>query len=195
LVNSIPVAANDSVHSEGQPVTVTVLGNDTDADPLDPLTIVNATNGVGGTVAIQGSSITYTPGASYTGDDVFLYTISDGYGGVATASVTVQAEGTLTRTAAITAAAVPGAPGMSFTSLQVPSIGDDLITAWLANASSASVKKKTLLIAGNPAAALFGNGDVIPGSSGLTFTKLGTPVCDDAGASRLSGRFCRTRCD
>jgi hypothetical protein len=181
LVNTAPVAANDSVNSGGQPVTVTVLGNDADAD-LDPLTIVNTTNGAGGTVAIQGSSITYTPGAGYTGDDVFSYTIADGYGGAATASVTVQAESTFTRTAAITGTAVPGAgPGMSFTSMQVPSIGDDLITAWLANASSASVRKKTLLIAGNPATALFGNGDAIPGSSGLVFTKLGTPVCDDAG--------------
>jgi hypothetical protein len=40
-------------------------------------------------VTNNGTNVTYTPGAGYTGSDSFTYTISDGKGGTATATVTI----------------------------------------------------------------------------------------------------------
>ena len=42
-----------------------------------------------GTATITGSEISYTPAAGYSGADSFTYTISDGRGGTASASVAV----------------------------------------------------------------------------------------------------------
>ena len=93
-----PVAVDDG--SGGNPIPILntttslldVLGNDSDPDG-DDLTVSAKTDGVHGTVAITSDDkfVTYTPNnATYTGSDVFTYTISDGNGGSATASVYVS---------------------------------------------------------------------------------------------------------
>jgi hypothetical protein len=68
---------------------VPVLDNDDDVDG-DTLTV----SGVGiadhGTTDVTGGVVTYTPEAGYTGLDGFDYTVSDGAGGHATASVAVD---------------------------------------------------------------------------------------------------------
>ena len=68
--------------------SIDVLSNDSDPDG-DPLTItsVGAATG-GGSVSLNGSTISFTPGAS-AGNDSFSYTISDGKGGTASAIVRV----------------------------------------------------------------------------------------------------------
>ncbi|WP_140627733.1 immunoglobulin-like domain-containing protein [Methylibium rhizosphaerae] len=99
-VNDAPVAVGDSVATnEDTPVTIAVLGNDSDADG-DALA-VTAINGtaiaVGSPVLLpQGSvslnadgTLTFTPAADYNGPASFDYTVSDGQGGSSTASVTV----------------------------------------------------------------------------------------------------------
>jgi len=93
--NRTPVAVNDgpagsyTFLNTAMP-TLSVIGNDTDADE-DTLTITSVTQGAHGVVGIAsgGSAVSYDPEDSYVGADSFIYTISDGYGGTATGTVNV----------------------------------------------------------------------------------------------------------
>src|SRR5439155_26737594 len=89
-VNDPPSANDDNATVlEGGSVTVAVLGNDTDPDlPGDTLTVSSVTQGSNGTVVNNaGVSVTYTHNGSETTSDTFTYTISDGHGGTASATV------------------------------------------------------------------------------------------------------------
>jgi hypothetical protein len=88
-VNDAPVANNDSATTdEDTPITVNVVGNDTDVDG-DSLVVSSVTQSTNGTVTFAGGSVTYTPNANFNGSDSFTYTVSDGNGGTATATVSV----------------------------------------------------------------------------------------------------------
>lgn len=91
--NRVPLAVNDTATTAGlTPVTVSVLNNDSDPDG-DPLTVTAVTQPAAGTVAISqvGKAVTFTPNAnSSITTQSFNYTISDGRGGTATASVSVK---------------------------------------------------------------------------------------------------------
>jgi DNA/RNA endonuclease G (NUC1) len=88
-VNDAPVAVNDSATTdEDTTVNVNVLSNDSDVDG-DSLTVSAVTQGTHGSVTNNGSNVTYSPAANFNGTDSFTYTISDGHGGTATASVSV----------------------------------------------------------------------------------------------------------
>src|SRR6202012_3808026 len=108
-VDHPPVATPDSVSANyNTPVSIAVLGNDTDADG-DKLTVTQV-NGqaitaggaavpvvVGGvtegSVSLDASgNLTFTPAAGYTGPATFNYTIDDGHGGTSTASVNVAVD-------------------------------------------------------------------------------------------------------
>lgn len=90
--NTPPVANPDSAStSPGTGVTISVVGNDTDADG-DTLTVTSSTTPANGTVSCGSTSCTYTPASGFSGIDTFTYTISDGYGGSATATVTITVE-------------------------------------------------------------------------------------------------------
>ena len=85
-----PDAIDDSAATTpGNPVTIAVLANDSDADG-DTLTVTAATQGAHGSVTTDGTTVTYSPGAGFTASDSFTYTISDGNGGSDTATVTVS---------------------------------------------------------------------------------------------------------
>ncbi|WP_310542643.1 Ig-like domain-containing protein [Phenylobacterium sp.] len=87
--NSAPVASNDSASANaGQPTNIQPLTNDNDADG-DFLSLVNVTPPNQGSVTIDGATLVYTSAAGYSGSDVFSYTLTDGRGGTATASVSV----------------------------------------------------------------------------------------------------------
>ncbi|MEO5625733.1 MAG: Ig-like domain-containing protein [Dokdonella sp.] len=89
LANQPPQAVDDTANAAfGQPVTVAVLGNDSDPDG-DTLSIIGVTAPTSGTVVISGNVVVYTPAAGFSGIDRFAYTISDGRGGTASAFVTV----------------------------------------------------------------------------------------------------------
>ena len=90
-VNDPPVAnADTATVAEDGTVNVAVLTNDSDMDG-DTLTVAAATQGAHGTVAVNpDKTVKYTPAANYNGADSFTYTISDGHGGTATASVAVS---------------------------------------------------------------------------------------------------------
>ncbi|MFW1931622.1 Ig-like domain-containing protein, partial [Acinetobacter baumannii] len=101
--NTPPVASDDTYNTAfNTPVTLNPLANDTDADG-NPLTItaingvtltpgsaqqINTPNGVVN-IDAQGN-ITFTPNAGFTGQESFSYSISDGQGGSATATETIN---------------------------------------------------------------------------------------------------------
>lgn len=89
-VNDLPVAANDSaVTDEDTPVTIIVLGNDGDVDG-DTLTVVSAGPAGNGSVTVNpDGTVTYTPNVNFCGVDTFNYTVSDGNGGTAPATVAI----------------------------------------------------------------------------------------------------------
>ncbi len=62
--------------------------SDPDGDPLG-LTAVGAMSTNGGSVALAGGVVTFTPAAGFAGDDLFRYTVGDGRGGFATTDVAV----------------------------------------------------------------------------------------------------------
>jgi hypothetical protein len=86
-VNDPPVASDDTGSSaEDNPVTVGVTANDTDTEN-DVLTVTSWTAALNGTVSCAGAACTYTPDVDWFGTDSFTYTVSDGNGGTATATV------------------------------------------------------------------------------------------------------------
>lgn len=93
--NSAPVAVDDSfsVVRNSVDVFLDVLRNDSDPDLGDAITVTAVGAASNGTVQIaaNGSGVTYTPDADYTGSDSFTYTITDGRGltATATAGITV----------------------------------------------------------------------------------------------------------
>jgi VCBS repeat-containing protein len=107
LVNNPPVAEGDTAATdEDNPVTVTapgVLDNDSDPDAGDILTMTAVdTSGTVGLVNAWGTdgSFTYNPNGQFeylqagsSTTDSFTYTVSDGYGGSDTATVTVTVNG------------------------------------------------------------------------------------------------------
>src|SRR5690606_20189388 len=67
---------------------IDVLANDFDPEG-DPLTIISVGTPATGTAVIAGNEILYTAGSTFPGNDAFTYTISDGNGGTASATVRV----------------------------------------------------------------------------------------------------------
>jgi len=91
-----PVAVDDTAYTtDKQPVTIDVLANDTDPSGLT-LTVVSTTQGKKGSVSInQDGTLLYTPNAKPKGqkaqpNDQFTYTIDDGFGNTATATVSIR---------------------------------------------------------------------------------------------------------
>ena len=90
-VNDAPLANDDAVSTdEDTSVNIPVLDNDTDVDG-DILSVSQIiTDPSNGIVVIEAdNSITYTPAADYNGVDSFVYEVSDGNGGIDTATVTI----------------------------------------------------------------------------------------------------------
>ena len=110
-VNDPPTAENDSLttYQTMQVTTGNMLSNDKDVDG-DILTISGYTQPAHGSVKENGGgTFIYTPDAEFHGTDSFTYTISDGNGGGATAtvSITVISPITLEITSPLDGALVP----------------------------------------------------------------------------------------
>ena len=90
-VHPPPVAPDDDAETaHGTAVTIDVLANDSDPDG-DSLVIegVSAPTSGSATATVTAGSVTYTPDPGFAGTDEFSYTIDDGNGGTAGATVTV----------------------------------------------------------------------------------------------------------
>lgn len=86
-VNAAPLANNDSTTTpQNTLVTVNVLANDSDPDN-DSLSVIDVSSAANGQATTDGTTVTYTPNAGFSGSDSFSYTISDGRGGTASATV------------------------------------------------------------------------------------------------------------
>ncbi|MFO7594354.1 MAG: Ig-like domain-containing protein [Pseudomonadota bacterium] len=96
-INDNPVAGDDAfaVEQDSSNNSLDVLANDTDVDG-DALTIttLGATDN-GGSVTTDGLTVSYTPAAGFSGVETFSYDISDGNGGVDSATVTVTVNATV----------------------------------------------------------------------------------------------------
>src|SRR5262249_44221421 len=88
--NHPPVASPDSAQViENIAATIDVMANDSDPDG-DKLAVSSFTQGPHGQVTANADgTLTYTPAPNYLGSDSFAYTISDGRGGTATATVSI----------------------------------------------------------------------------------------------------------
>jgi uncharacterized repeat protein (TIGR01451 family) len=88
--NADPVAAADvAATGEGDARDIDVLGNDSDPNTGQTLTVASVTQPGHGTTAIVAGKVRYTPEAGFKGIDTFTYTAGDGNGGTATGTVTV----------------------------------------------------------------------------------------------------------
>jgi outer membrane protein OmpA-like peptidoglycan-associated protein len=91
--NDPPIAVDDEYTVEGNSGdnSLSVLDNDSDPD-MDPLSITQVSTPSHGSIKWTPGSqvILYTPNHGFFGDDSFTYTISDGKGGTAVATVRIQ---------------------------------------------------------------------------------------------------------
>ncbi|ORE90818.1 tandem-95 repeat protein, partial [Aurantimonas sp. 22II-16-19i] len=89
--NDGPAAAADAGFATAEDTALVItaaelLGNDGDVDG-DSLTIASVQDAVGGTVALVGGNVVFTPAADATGTASFTYTVEDADGASSTASV------------------------------------------------------------------------------------------------------------
>jgi cysteine-rich repeat protein len=93
-VNDAPVVVADSLAGQRNMTLVTatsaLLANDTDIDG-DTLTVTAVAAASMGTVALAGTTVTYTPPAGFAGTATFMYTVSDGSAeAIGTVTVTIS---------------------------------------------------------------------------------------------------------
>ncbi|MBC6474020.1 MAG: tandem-95 repeat protein, partial [Hormoscilla sp. GM102CHS1] len=97
IVNAAPEAVNDEVTVQvGTTSTIDVLANDTDTgdfnDDVLSVTGFSAISDQGHPITRDGNSLRYTPAIDFSGTDSFEYSISDGNGGIDSATVTITVE-------------------------------------------------------------------------------------------------------
>jgi len=89
-VNDPPVATDDSATTpEDTPVTIAVLANDSDVDVGDTLSVTSVSDPSKATIN-EDNTVTYNPDPDFNGPASFTYEVSDGKGGIATATVTID---------------------------------------------------------------------------------------------------------
>jgi hypothetical protein len=86
-VNDAPVASSQSVATfAGTAVGITLTATDVDGDDLTYVVLAETAHG---TLSGSGAALTYTPGASFVGEDSFTFAADDGVAQSAPATVTI----------------------------------------------------------------------------------------------------------
>jgi S-formylglutathione hydrolase FrmB len=119
VANRPPVAFSDSftVNEDSAANLLAVLTNDSDPDVGQSISVTAVSSAAYGTLSVVGTGVTYKPNANFNGTDSFSYTISDGKGGTATASVNVTVTPRLSSWNNIPTGALPtGVQHLSFLS-------------------------------------------------------------------------------
>jgi hypothetical protein len=89
-VNDAPVPGSDTVTAVvGKSLRIPVLLNDTDVDQ-DQLRLVSITSPANGSARREGNFVIYRTRLATAGTDSFTYTVSDGNGGTATGTVSIN---------------------------------------------------------------------------------------------------------
>ena len=192
-VNSAPEPKPDTATLQNlsdvtaTPLTVAVLGNDTDPDKGDIFTVTSTTAGAHGTVTHTGATVTYTPGLTFTTSDTFTYTVTDGDGASGTATVTILLGNPAAFGIARKGTTVPGGDiGDTFTLFGQPSISLDGTLAFTATYKNASKQTHRALFSGDPASLtrpvslLLHDTDLAQGTN-LAHTKFSDPAMNAKG--------------
>lgn len=178
--NSTPTANNDAATVlQGETVVIKALGNDTDPDGGQTLTItqVNGLSLAAGPVAVANGTVSllsngalaFTANASFAGATTFNYAITDGFGAIAIATVTVNV--TSTSTAGVN-------DGASLLSISGVAAEDQVLTAILGPDPDG---------AGTPATFQWLlNGAAIAGATGSTYT---VALADIGGAITVRANY------
>ncbi|MEM7259386.1 MAG: Ig-like domain-containing protein, partial [Pseudomonadota bacterium] len=88
--NNPPVAVDDAASTTmDMAVRISVLVNDTDADAADTLSIATVSDVVNGTAVVDGDDVVFTPTTGLIGEGSFNYEVTDGSGGIDSASVRI----------------------------------------------------------------------------------------------------------
>jgi Ca2+-binding RTX toxin-like protein len=146
--NQPPVANTDSATTaQNTAVTLeasTLLANDTDANG-DTLSLTEVSNAVNGSVTFSNSNVIFTPSTNFTGNASFNYSISDGFGGTSSATVSVAVGAT-----------------------QIGGSGNDTLTGTAGNDSLIGNAGNDTLIGGNGTDFLLGSAgdDLLNGDNG-----------------------------
>ncbi len=165
-VNDAPVAVADTATTaEDTAATIaaaTLLANDTDVEGAT-LTITAVGGAVNGTVALAGTTITFTPTANFSGTASFTYTLSDG---------TATATGTVT----VTVTPVNDAPVATADAVTTAEDAAATVAAATLLANDTDAEGSTLTVTAVSAAT---NGTVALAGTTITFT----PTADFNGAA------------
>ncbi|WP_206483423.1 Ig-like domain-containing protein [Thalassotalea sp. G2M2-11] len=90
--NQPPIAIDDAiVMIQGNSVGIQVMANDSDPDG-DIIRVLSASASFGNVVIEENGTLTYSPVNNYIGNDIIVYSISDGHGGTDTAQVAITIE-------------------------------------------------------------------------------------------------------
>jgi VCBS repeat-containing protein len=90
-VNDLPVAFVDTgTTAEDTPITINVITNDTSGDGSLTIAATVPPPAASGTIAVVGSSITFTPALNFLGDVSFSYRVTDPDGDASNANVDIR---------------------------------------------------------------------------------------------------------
>jgi hypothetical protein len=176
MTNTLPILAPDVVTTPLRtPVTINVLANDTDPDGDVLIAALVSEPAHGGVVLNGDGTFTYYPGDSFSGQDSFTYSVSDGQVGATlgqtTVTITVGSGGTTP--APIPTLANPPAPGL--TPVQFEVSGCPALVKWAAEEIGVSEQVLAIWIGSSMGTA----GDIQPCDSCARF-KAAAEILQDA---------------
>ncbi len=90
-INLPPVAVDDSANSDGGPISIVILGNDSDPEGGE-LSLTNVMPPTFGTFTLTGNTINYTPNEGFVGVETIYYEICDDLGACTMGMVTITVD-------------------------------------------------------------------------------------------------------